>query len=103
MISCRWWEFLFDVLSWKVRVPLKIKIFIWFSRPDVIHTEDNLAKRKWKGGSECCLCNAQEIIQHLFFEYPIVRLVWSTVYITFDIKKPMSISHLIEGWIKCFH
>jgi hypothetical protein len=34
------------VLSWKVKVPLKIKIFLSFLRQDVILTKDNLAKRK---------------------------------------------------------
>jgi hypothetical protein len=39
----------FDISSWKVKVNLKIKIFLWFLRQGVILTKDNLAKRKWKG------------------------------------------------------
>jgi hypothetical protein len=93
----------FDISSWKVKVNLKIKIFLWFLRQGVILTKDNMAKRKWKGDSECCFCNAQETIQHLFFDCPIARLVWGTVCITFDIKKPTSIRHMFEGWIKGFH
>jgi hypothetical protein len=93
----------FDVSSWKVKVPLKIKIFLWYLRQGVILTKDNLAKRKWKGDSECSFCNAQETIRHLFFDCPIARLVWRTVCITFDFKKPTSISHIFEDWIKSFH
>jgi hypothetical protein len=32
---------------------------------------------------------------NLFFECPIARLVWSTVCITIDIKKPTSINHIL--------
>ena len=39
-----------DCTAWKLRVPLKIKIFLWYLKIGVIHTkEDNLLKRKWKG------------------------------------------------------
>ena len=30
---------------WKVKVPLKIKVFMWFVHKQVILTKDNLAKR----------------------------------------------------------
>jgi hypothetical protein len=39
----------YDVSSWKAKVPLKIKIFLWYLRQWVLLTKDNLAKRKWKG------------------------------------------------------
>jgi hypothetical protein len=34
---------------WKIKVPLKIKIFMWFLHKKVLLTKDNLAKRKWTG------------------------------------------------------
>ena len=37
-------------VSWKIKVPLKIKIFLWYLKKRVILTGDNLAKRNWKGG-----------------------------------------------------
>jgi hypothetical protein len=33
---------------WKLKIPLKIKIFMWFMSNKVLLTKDNLAKRKWK-------------------------------------------------------
>ncbi|WVZ80083.1 hypothetical protein U9M48_027589, partial [Paspalum notatum var. saurae] len=33
---------------WKLRIPLKIKIFLWYLRTGVILTKDNLAKRQWQ-------------------------------------------------------
>jgi hypothetical protein len=92
----------FDTSSWKIKVTLKIKIFQWYLRKGEVLTKDNLAKRKWKGGVECCVCGQYETIQHLFFDCPIAMQVWSTVSITFDIKKPRSMNDIFGAWIKSF-
>jgi hypothetical protein len=34
---------------WKLKVPLKITIFMWFLFKKVLLTKDNLAKCKWTG------------------------------------------------------
>ena len=52
---------------WKLKLPLKIKVFLWYLRRGVILTKDNLGKRNWKGCTRCCLCSSEESIQHLFF------------------------------------
>jgi len=31
---------------WKIKVPLKIKIFLWFLQRGVVLTKDNLARKK---------------------------------------------------------
>ena len=49
-----------DISLWKIKVPLKIKIFLWYLRQGVILTKDNLAKRQWKGCTDCCFCGVQE-------------------------------------------
>jgi hypothetical protein len=38
---------------WKIKVPLKIRIFMWFVYNKVILTKDNLAKRHWIGCTKC--------------------------------------------------
>ena len=53
-------------IVWKLKVSLKIKVFIWYIQRGVILTKDNLLKRRWKGGSKCCFCSKDETI-HLFF------------------------------------
>ena len=40
---------------WKLKAPLKIKIFLWYLKRGVILTKDNLAKRNWQGSQQCCL------------------------------------------------
>jgi hypothetical protein len=52
---------------WKLRVSLKIKIFMWYMRKEVILTKDNLARRNWGGSTQCSFCLREESIQHLFF------------------------------------
>jgi hypothetical protein len=34
---------------WKVKIPLKIKIFMWLMNQNTILTKDNLLKRNWQG------------------------------------------------------
>ena len=34
---------------WKMKIPLKTKVFAWYLRRGVILTKDNLAKRNWHG------------------------------------------------------
>jgi hypothetical protein len=42
---------------WKMKVPLKIKIFMWFVFQKEILTKDNLKKRNWQGSTSCCFCD----------------------------------------------
>ena len=51
-----------NCVAWKLKVPSKIKIFLWYLNKGVILTKDNLIKRKWKGDAKCCFCNCDETI-----------------------------------------
>lgn len=64
---------------WKGKIPAKIKIFLWLMTNDAILTEDNLRKRKWIGDYSCAFCDEDETIAHLFFNYPISKVIWSVV------------------------
>ena len=57
-------------MFWKAKLPLKIKIFLWYLKRGVILTKDNLLKRIWKGDPKCDFCGLDENIQHLFFQLP---------------------------------
>jgi hypothetical protein len=88
--------------AWKAKVPLKIKIFLWYLRNGVVLTKDNLVKRHWKGCTNCCFCTEHETIQHLFFDCPIAQLVWGSVCFTFGVKKPEGVEHLFGPWLRSF-
>jgi hypothetical protein len=68
-------------LMWNLKVPLKIKIFLWYLQQGLISIKNNSAKRKWKGSGLCCFCNSNEIVQHIFdcCRYPKTGVPLTTV------------------------
>ena len=58
----------YNILIGKLKLPLKIKVFLWYLYKGVILTKDNLARRQWQGDTKCCFCSFEESIQHLLFD-----------------------------------
>ena len=85
---------------WKLRVPLKIKIFLWLLRRKVILTKDNLAKRNWIGDQKCCFCEHDESVQHLFLECHVARSIWRIIHMSFGLAPPTNITNLFGNWLK---
>ena len=52
---------------WQIKIPMKIKIFLWYLKKGVVLTKNNLLRRYWKGDNHCCFCHISETINHLFF------------------------------------
>ena len=84
---------------WKVKVPLKIKVFMWFVHKQVILTKDNLVKRNWTGYTRCSFCDKDETIKHLFLECPLAKNLWRTVHLVFNITPPNTINTLSGTWL----
>ena len=84
---------------WKLKLPLKIKIFMWFLSKKVLLTKDNLVKRKWKGCTKCSFCGAEETVEHLFLSCPFAQLVWRVVYSTYNIPPPTNIKNMFGNWL----
>ena len=84
---------------WKMKVPLKIKIFMWFVYKKVILTKDNLVKRNWHGCVKCCFCDQDETIQHLFISCPFTKMLWRIIFMTFNIPSPLNITNLFGNWL----
>jgi hypothetical protein len=84
---------------WKMKVPLKIRIFMWFLQKKVILTKDNLIKRHWQGDEGCCFCDQKETVQHLFITCPFIRMIWRIVYMSFNIPPPFNITNLFGNWL----
>jgi hypothetical protein len=85
---------------WKMKVPLKIKVFMWFFHRKVIFTKNNLLKRNWNGNESCCFCDSKESIQHLFFECPLAKIIWRIIYMTFGLEPPKNVTNLFGNWLK---
>jgi hypothetical protein len=52
----------YNTLIWKLKLPLKIKVFIWYLYKRVTLTKDNLARRQWQGDMKCCFYSSNEFI-----------------------------------------
>jgi hypothetical protein len=66
---------------WKLKTPLKIKIFMWFLHTKVLLTKDNLVKRNWNGSTKCCFCDSMETVRHLFISCPFAHyLAYDPLY-----------------------
>ena len=83
---------------WDVKVPLKIKVFMWFVHKQDL-TKDNLMKRDWTGPTRCSFCDRDETIKHLFFDCPLAKVLWRTVHIAFNITPPNSVNTLFGTWL----
>jgi hypothetical protein len=84
---------------WRLKVPLKIRIFMWFLNKKVLLTKDNLAKRNWTGSMKCAFCSSDESIEHLFIKCPFAKLIWRVVHFTFSISPPANIKNLFGNWL----
>jgi hypothetical protein len=69
---------------WRMKIPLRIKIFMWYLKHGVVLTKDNLVRRNWSGNKLCVLCSHHESIQHLFF-IATLRDFCGAVQVTFNI------------------
>jgi hypothetical protein len=81
---------------WKLKIPLKIKIFMWFLNNKVVLTKDNLAKQNWHGCTKCCFCDSDETVEHLFISCPSARIVWRMIYFTYT---PTNITTMFSNWL----
>jgi hypothetical protein len=84
---------------WKIRVPIKIEVFMWFLHNKVLVTKDNLIKRKWQGSDKCCFCDHKETMQHLFLRCTLAKMVWRIVYMAFSIIPAKNIKKLFGNWL----
>jgi hypothetical protein len=51
---------------WNIRVPPKIQLFLWLLSPNKLATVDNLNKKGMHKPVQCCFCEENETINHLF-------------------------------------
>jgi hypothetical protein len=84
---------------WKLKIPLKIKKFMWFLHNKVLLTKDNLAKRNWKGCTKCCFCGDHETIEHLFIVCPFSKLLWRMVFFAFNLPPLANITNMFGNWL----
>jgi hypothetical protein len=85
---------------WKIKVPLKIKVFLWLLHRQAILTKDNLVKKNWHINVMCYFSNSYETIQHLFFECALTKFIWRVIEITFGLAIPLNIKHVFSELVQ---
>jgi hypothetical protein len=76
---------------WQIKVPIKIKVFLWYLKKGVILTKDNLARRNWNGDRKCSFCHCPETIQHIFFWIVFMPNSCGALYIYFSVYRPLEV------------
>ena len=79
---------------WKSKIPLKVKIFMWYLHRGVVLTKDNLARRNWQGSKKCCFCTHDETIKHLLFQCKFARSMWSVIQIASNLYLSTSVANI---------
>jgi hypothetical protein len=64
---------------WKVKIPLRIKTFIWLVLKKSILTKDELVHRGGSCDLQCMFCGKNETTDHLFFQCPLAWYMWNVV------------------------
>lgn len=88
---------------WFVRVPLKVKVFLWLTAQKSILTRDVLIHRGWKGReTKCSFCDSDENIEHLFFGCSMSRFLWGMVKCSFGLNSVPKKFDDIGAWVWSF-
>jgi hypothetical protein len=47
---------------WQLKLPLKVKNFMWFVHRNRLQTADNLGRKQWKDNKFCQFCRSEESV-----------------------------------------
>jgi hypothetical protein len=83
---------------WKMKIPLKFKIFMWFLNNKVILTKDNVAKRNGMDVLSFFVTHWR-IVDHLFISCPFACIIWRIIYFTFNISPPANFTNMFGNWL----
>jgi hypothetical protein len=84
---------------WKMKIPMKFRIFLWLMLKCSVLAKDNLLRRRWTGH----FCNKHESIDHLLFKCALAKLIWQVILCAFHLVRPLeNTSHIFGDRINSF-
>eukprot|EP00253_Pinus_taeda_P006972 PITA_06972 len=84
---------------WKLKCPLKARIFLWCILKRKIPTWDILQSRFFIGPGRCLLCKSDgETINHLFTSCPVSLRIWGELIGLLNIKSQWESVQMDEAW-----
>ena len=88
---------------WKIKIPLKVRVFMWLMLKNSILKKDNLARRGWTRSKQCHLCGHDESVEHLVFQCSLARLIWQVVIFALYLGRPPDgATDLMTTWMYRF-
>jgi hypothetical protein len=84
---------------WKLKIPLRVQIFLWLLYKNKILTRDSLAKRREVSDKTCLFCNEPESVCHLFFECCVVNRLWPVIAEILNLRSDWNFEVLATFWI----
>jgi hypothetical protein len=88
---------------WKVKIPLRIKTFIWLVLKKSILTKDELVHMGGWCNPQCMFCGKNETTDHLFFLCPLARYMWNVVSVALGVSCQFTnVKSCLLIWLKQF-
>ncbi|KAJ3699256.1 hypothetical protein LUZ61_002961 [Rhynchospora tenuis] len=89
-------------LLWNLKIPPKVKIFLWVLLLDRVLTQQNLLVRNWPSipACKCCDHGTFETSSHLFVLCNYARRVWTLIQIRFSLPLLILAPDLEELWLQ---
>jgi hypothetical protein len=85
-----------EKLLWKLKLPLKIKIFLWQMAKGKMPANEQIHQRHGRSNGQCALCGQMESINHIFFSCVFTRLLWSGIREAFSVQwNPTSLADFL--------
>jgi hypothetical protein len=86
---------------WKIKIPMRVKTFLWFVLKGSILTRDVLLHRGGSCSKSCLFCGSNESIDHLFFSCPLARYIWNVISVAFGFNRPFTnVQSCVNVWLK---
>ena len=88
---------------WRIKIPLRIKTFMWLVLRKSILTRDVLLTRGGECAKSCLFCGQDESIDHLFVHCPLASHVWNVVSVATGLRcQFVDVQHCLNDWLNGF-
>ncbi|KAJ3697089.1 hypothetical protein LUZ61_000794 [Rhynchospora tenuis] len=92
----------YHTLLWKMKIPPKVKVFLWVALLDRVLTQHNLLLRNWPTISSCKCCSHGiiETTSHLFVQCEYAVQVWTLLQARFSLPLLTFLPDLHLFWLQ---
>lgn len=64
---------------WKIKIPLKIRVFLWLVCNNKVLTRVNLVRRGWSGSTDYVFFRKEKITRDLFLKCTYIKEIWKWI------------------------